>query len=176
MKHAGSNMLRGEEIGHIVDDLIETVEKEVQAFQHLHEVLLDQQVSILKGNSALVSESNEQVEQIVHETQDLEAKWKNRSRDLSQYCETDGDMRLQQIIPLVELKYASRLEELREILQTLMAKVHSTNKCNKILLERSVRFVERYIHMLTGKVDNLPSYGPNGRTSKPDASLFHGVG
>jgi len=176
MEQAGAKMLRGEEIGLIVEDMIKTVEEEVAAFQRLHDVLMNQQVSIMKGNPVSVSESTEEVDRLVHETKGLEAQWRGRTRDLSRYLETDGEIPLPELIPLVEFRYAQRLEELREILGTLITKVQSTNKRNKRLLEQSMRFVERYINMLTGKGGHLPSYGPNGRSAKPDSSVYHGLG
>ena len=175
MKTKRSSAHQTEEVGQIVEDLIQTVEKEVAAYQHLHDALLDQQASILNGHADSVSASNERVEMIAHETRELERSWKGRSRDLSQFLDLGEDVRLSQIIPLVEQRYAGRLEELREMLLSLTTKVQSTNKRNKLLLERSVLFVDRCMHLLTGGSDSGPSYGRDGRTLRNGSSIFHGV-
>ena len=176
MQQAASQMLHGEEISMIVEDLIQTVEKEVEAFRCLHKVLQDQRASIMRGDSETVSESNERVNVLVAETKNLEAEWNVHTRDLAEYLDREGEIRLGELIPLVESQYALRLTELREILQTLINKVQLTNKHNKQLLERSVRSIERYMGLLRGDTGILPSYGPTGRTSRPDSSIYQGIG
>jgi flagellar biosynthesis/type III secretory pathway chaperone len=171
-----SNTLRGEEIGHIVEDLIQTVEQEVEAFKHLHQTLLDQQKSILKADSDSVSESSETIEKIVLETRKLETDWKGRSKALSQAADSEEDLRLHTLIPMVERRYAIRLEELYQMLQMMMAKVHSTNRHNRLLLERSLHFVKRNMQILTGASNGLASYGPDGKSSNRDDACFQGLG
>jgi len=167
---------REEEITQIVEDLIVTVEKEVQTFQKLHVTLLEQQRSLLSGGAEAVVEKNAEVDTLVSVTKNLRNDWKTQSRSLSAALKSEGDLRLEQIIPLVEVKYANRLTELREMLLSLREKVKTTNQRNRVLLERSIRYVDRCMYMLTGNTGQLQGYGPGGKCAKDRSHIFQGQG
>lgn len=164
-----------DEVGRIVANLTETVEKEVKAFHALFDVLMGQQASILQGDAESVSKSNEEVERIVSETKQLENEVRGKSRILSEHFDADEDLSLSRIIPLVEDRYAARLSELRELLITLHAKIQRTNQRNSYLLENSLRFIDESSRILAGGISGDISYSKEGKTERKESSLFSGM-
>lgn len=164
------------EIGQIVRDLIQNIEQEVNGFQSLLDALLDQQASILKGDAESVSKSNETVELIVAQTEALERERVGKSDDLSRILDMDEHLTLSEIIPLVEQSYARRLNEQKEMLETLSQKIQRTNERNRHLLSHSIQFVNKCLHLLCeGQVQGTV-YGRQGNTVKREVSVFQGIG
>lgn len=165
-----------EGIENIVKDLTSVVEEEVTAFQTLLDVLVEQQESIVKGDTNSVSSSNEEMETIVAETKRLEKERWGKSKDLSQYLNTDRALSISQIIPLIEEKYAHRLNELKKDLGSLSEKIQNTNKRNRYLLEHSLQFVNNCLHVLTQSQGGVHSYSREGKVDVRETSLYSGLG
>lgn len=163
-------------IGNVVKDLTHVIEKEVTAFQSLLDVLVEQQASIVKGDTDSVTTSNEEVEKIVTETMKLERARLEKSLDISRSLNTKEQLSVSQIIPLVEEKYASRLNELKNDLSVLTGKIQSTNKRNRYLLEHSLQFVNKCLRVLTQGQGSAHSYSKKGKVSMRENSLFSGIG
>ncbi len=164
-----------DEVGKIVENLTETVEKEVKAFHALLDVLIEQQASIVQGDAESVSKSNEEVERIVTETKLLEKEVRGRSRLLSEHLDAGEDLSLSRIIPLVEHRYSERLTELRELLITLHKKIQRTNQRNGFLLENSLRFIDESSKILAGGVTSDLSYSKEGKTQQSDKAMYTGI-
>lgn len=166
------------DIEKLVVNLAQIVEKEASAFQALLDTLLDQQASILKGDTVAVNLSNEKVEQIVAETRDLERQRLGETQSLGEqlFVEAEGQLSLSQVIPLVENRYASRLKELRELLVMLMGKVQKTNERNRFLLTNSLRFVDNCMRILVENQHQPTGYSRQGVRETTERSLFSGVG
>lgn len=164
-----------DEVERVLTDLTVVIEQEVRVFQSLLDTLLQQQASILKGDTVLVSRSSDDVERIMAETRVLEKTRRNKSRDLSRRFRTDDELTLTQLIPLVEEKYAERLDELKDILHELSSKIQTTNKHNQRLLEHSMKFVDHCIRMLVENKQAGVSYGPHGTVKAEQEPLFRGV-
>lgn len=167
-----------DDIGKLVANLTQIVEKETKAFQSLLDALLDQQASILKGDTAAVALSNEKVEQIVAETRALERQRLGETQSLGGQLSPDseGQMSLSRVIPLVEERYARRLQELREILIMLSQKIQKTNERNRFLLNNSLKFVDNCMRMLVESQHRATAYSRRGVLEGTERSLFSGVG
>ena len=163
-------------IGSVVKDLTHVIEKEVTAFQSLLDVLVEQQASIVKGDTDSVSLSNEEVEKIVTETMKLERARLEKSVDISRSLNVKKQLSVSQIIPLVEERYANRLNELKNDLSVLTGKIQSTNKRNRYLLEHSLQFVNNCLRVLTQGQGSVHSYSKKGKVEMKETSLYSGTG
>ncbi len=165
-----------DEVGTLIQDLNQIVEKEISAFQILLDALMEQQYSILEGDAMSVSLSSEEVERIVGRTKKLENERVGKSEEISHQLQSDSALTISQIIPMVEDKYASRLEELKATFLTLAEKVQNTNKRNRFLLENSLKFVDKSLKILMQSQGREVAYGRNGKLESPSSSMFSGVG
>lgn len=165
-----------DEIGRLVQDLTSVVEQEVKAFQSLLDALLEQQASILRGDSLSVTRSNEEVDAIVAETKILERTRQGKSLDISRMLNADEEMTLSEMLPFVEQRYANRLSELKQVLLTLSRKIESTNQRNQYLLEHSLRFVDNCLRVLVNGREGEIAYNPSGKVAVQETSLYSGVG
>ena len=166
------------DIGPLVAHLTLIVERETAAFQKLLDVLLEQQSSIVKGDSESVNETNEKVVQIMAETRVLTKERYEETHSIEKFLdvEIEESMNLMKLIPLVEGKYAKRLTELREILNMLLLKINKTSKQNSGLLDNSLKFVDQCMKHLVESQNSSTAYGPNGEIGSKEKSLFSGVG
>ena len=165
-----------DEVGILIQDLSQIVEKEISAFQILLDALMEQQYSILEGDAMSVSLSSEEVERIVGRTKKLENERRGKSEEISLQLNSDSGLTLSQIVPLVEDKYASRLQELKETFLALAEKVQNTNKRNRFLLENSLKFVDKSLKILIQSQRREVAYSRNGKMESPASSMFSGVG
>ncbi|MCK5145264.1 flagellar protein FlgN [bacterium] len=166
------------DMGKLVSNLAEIVEKETEAFQLLLSALLDQQANIIKGDTDAVTASNEKVEQLMAETRVLGKQRIGETQSLGQRLHPDDDekLSLSQVIPLVEDRYARRLGELREILVMLMKKIQKTNERNRFLLSNSLDFVDNCMRLLMQNQQKANAYSRHGVMDTPQESMFSGVG
>lgn len=165
-----------DEVGLLIQDLSQIVEKEIGAFQVLLDALMEQQYSILEGDAMSVSLSSEEVERIVGRTKKLEHERRGKSEEISQQLNSESALTISQIIPLVENKYANRLKELKETFLSLAEKIQNTNKRNRFLLENSLKFVDKSLKILIQSQGREVAYGRNGKIESHSSSMFRGVG
>lgn len=163
----------------VVQELTQIVEREVKAFQSLLEALVAQQQSIIKGDALSVSISSEEVERIVARTKELERERTGKSREITKQLDVEKELTLTQLIPLVEERYADRLQELKEMVIHLSKKIQTTNERNRFLLENSLRFVDKSLRILMegrGARGVSDAYDKNGKVGASSVTVFRGVG
>jgi len=162
----------------VVSNVTSIVEEEATAFKALLEELLLQQTSILNGDSDKVEKTNQKVAEIVANTRKLENDRVEELKVLSAHLqvEIEDALNLTTLIPLVEQRYARRLEELKDILLILMDKIQSTNKRNAYLLDHSLEFVYNCMEVLVAGHQPNDTYSSNGKTLKNKRALYRGVG
>lgn len=165
-----------DDIGRLVRDLTDVIEREVRAFQSLFEALREQQELIIRGDVQSISQSNEEVEAIVLETRKLERERCGKSNDISRCLDMEEELTLSQIIPHVEQHYADRLEKLRNVLEVLSQKIKNTNDRNRYLLDHSLQFVDKCLRVLVGGREGDVAYDRMGTVEVRDTSLYKGIG
>ena len=104
-------------IEQLVKELTEIVEDEVNAYKLLLDTLVEQQSAIIRGDSEFVSKSDIEVKEIMNRTKELGRQRKGTSEKFSNYLELNRDIRLDDILPHIEKKYAKRLKEFKNILE-----------------------------------------------------------
>ncbi len=172
--HRADNQI--DEVGKLIEELNQVVEKEITAFQGLLDALIEQQHSIIEGDAMSVSLSSEEVERMVSRTKQLESERKDKSMVISQHFDSEESMTLSQIIEKVESEYAERLSELKQMFVALAEKVQTTNKRNRFLLENSLKFVDESLKILMQTQGKEMAYGRNGKMESPSRSYFSGLG
>lgn len=138
-------------IEQLVKELIGIVEDEVNAYNLLLDALVEQQSEILNGDTHSNSESHTEVKEIRQRTEELKNQMRCTSGKFSQYLHIDREIKLNDIIPRIEKKYAKRLNEFKDILEILSGKVESTNKRNQQLLENSLQFIDSCLRQLVSE-------------------------
>jgi len=164
------------EMEKLINELTSVVEQEVEAFRTLLDGLLEHQTSIVRGDTESVSKSLQKVEKLVKETRKIKDEVKGKKKDLAKVLKVDGNISIEQIVPMVEDRYAARLNELRDMLRTLSGKISEANSRNLYLLNHSLRFVDNCIRMLAQGGDQRISYSKRGTLPAKESSLYSGIG
>ena len=164
-----------DDIGPIIESLTRIVEREVEAFQALLEALESQQASIVRGDTDSVTADTERVETLVGETRNLEQERWGQSLVLSKRMMVEQKLTLTKLIPLVEKKYADRLEALRSMLMGLAEKIRDTNEHNRRLLAQSLEFVDRSLRFLV-ESKNPIAYSKRGMMQSVGSPMYKGLG
>lgn len=138
-------------IEQLVEELTAIVEDEVHAYNLLLDTLAEQQSAILRRDIYLPSNSDIEVKKIRKKTEELRNQRKNTSEKFSPYLDIDREIKLNDIIPCIEKKYAKRLNEFKDILEILSKKVQSTNKRNQFLVENSLKFINTCLRRLVSE-------------------------
>ena len=147
-----------------LDELVALVDKEVKVFQELNVALIDQYKSVLQENVDEVWNNVSKVRELVEQTKILELdRKKTTSQVSSQLGATSHEPSLSELIPMIEDKYAKRLNELRDLLIKLSERIKTTNLRNKNLLNRSLRMVNKKIKLLTGGINSSALYTETGK-------------
>ena len=153
-----------------VQDLIKMVEEEIRLFQSFLDILTSQQQSIANGDLAEILNSKQRAEEIVYKTQNLK---KIKDATLAQNPIGDRSISsVEQVIPLVESYYGTRLAELRETLLTTIKKVKYASKASRHLLSKSLNFVERHIELYNSRQSGAKQYGNDGKTKSEKHTLI----
>jgi flagellar biosynthesis/type III secretory pathway chaperone len=163
------------DIDPIIESLTRIVEREVQAFTTLLEALEAQQASIVQGDTEAVSVTTERVENLVGETRNLEQERWGQSIALSKRMAVEQKLTLTALIPMVEKKYADRLDALRSMLVELAERIRDTNEHNRRLLAQSLDFVDRSLRTLTEN-RNPVAYSKKGLMQTAGTSMYRGLG
>ncbi|MCD6115739.1 flagellar protein FlgN [bacterium] len=164
------------EMEKLINELTSVVEQEVEAFRILLDGLLEHQTTIVRGDTESVSKSLHKVEKLVKETRKIKDEVRGKKNDLAKVLNVDGNIPIEQIVPMVEERYAERLNELRNMLNALSGKISEANSRNLYLLNHSLRFVDNCIKMLAQGGDQQVSYSKRGIMASREASLYNGIG
>lgn len=162
---------------HVLSSLIKLVEREVQAFRELLDLLTQQRDCIIDRRMDALRSTVEQEEALIEETRELERQRKEQVEVLSDRLGSPGQtMTLAQIIEVVEGTYALRLSELRDSLLTMMRKLQVANERNRFLIEHALSYVDHHIRLLTGQGPEGTPYTQQGtRDSELRSSLVNRV-
>ncbi|RMF66786.1 MAG: flagellar protein FlgN [Calditrichaeota bacterium] len=148
----------------IVEQLIEVISREIEAFQRLLQTLHQKQRAIVEGEIGRLNEHVQTESKLANETKTLEAERLRRTRELAQSLSMeDLNPKLSQIIQKVEKKYAQRLAEQRELLRGLAQKIQNLNKNNQFLLDYSLKFIEENMRLLLSSNDQFTVYKKDGK-------------
>jgi len=161
---------------HLIHELTTVVEREVSAFRILLDGLLEHQQSIVHGSSEAVSESQQKVEKLVFETRKIRNELEGKKQTIADALNVDGGSTVTEMLAMVEGEYVSRLTEMKDMLNTLSAKIHETNSRNQYLLNHSLRFVDSCMKTLVQGGRAGVAYSKGGTVQSGQSSLYRGIG
>ncbi len=157
----------------IVEELIEVIAREVDAFNGLLQTLHDRQRAIVEGQFDRVDLTVADENRIAGETRTLQAERVERSHKVAEYLEMENlNPKFGELIDKVEKRYAERLRAQRDLLCNLFERIQNMNENNQFLLNHSLNVLEENMELLFAsnaslKKDDKVKKGPD--TSKvPD--------
>ncbi|HEX9654801.1 MAG TPA: flagellar export chaperone FlgN, partial [bacterium] len=104
---------------------------------------------------------------LARETRALEEERVERTRALAKKLDIKNlNPRLSEIIQKVEKQYARRLQEQRDLLRSLVQKIHNLNQSNQFLLNYSLKFIEKTMEILLNGSDRASMYKKDGKLGK----------
>ncbi len=151
----------------IIEELIDVIAEEIEAFNELLVTLHDKQRAIVEGEIEQLNTTVELETKLANETKSLEALRLNKSQKLAEQLEMDSlNPKLGEIIDQVEKKYAQRLSDQRNLLRTLVGKIQVLNKSNQFLLDYSLEFIEKSMAVLLSGTEPMSIYKKDGKMLK----------
>ena len=135
----------------LIDELIQTLEKENKAYQELHVLSTQKTDIIVKGDIQALTDIVEK-EQILmtNQVQPLEKKRRECTNDIATVISRKPeDLTLSKLIELMgsQPETQKRLSEVRDKLQDTMKQMVKVNDMNKVLLKESLELVEFDINL-----------------------------
>ncbi|MDD3732102.1 MAG: flagellar protein FlgN [candidate division Zixibacteria bacterium] len=156
----------------MVNKLIEIISKEAALFESFLE-LLERQKEMLVAND--LKGLNEVVE--CQREKLIESKLLNKQREelvaaIKASRAIDGDLTVTRLLKLVDENQASRLTQLRDIINSLNEKITDARNANAMLLNHSREFIARTMEMLS-KINNPDNiYARDGRNEKQGSNIM----
>lgn len=151
----------------IIEELIDVIAEEIEAFNQLLVTLHDKQRAIVEGEIERLNTTVEHESKLAMETKSLEALRLDKSQKLAEQLEMESlNPKLSEIIEKVEKRYAQRLSEQRDLLRTLVKKIQVLNKSNQFLLDYSLKFIEESMAVLLSGAEPKNIYKKDGKMLK----------
>ena len=151
----------------ILEELTAVMSKEIEAFNELLATLHEKQRAIVEGEIEQLNKSVQDEGKLARETRALEEERVERTRALAKKLDIKNlNPRLSEIIQKVEKQYARRLQEQRDLLRSLVQKIHNLNQSNQFLLNYSLKFIEKTMEILLNGSDRASMYKKDGKLGK----------
>ena len=147
--------------------LVEIVKKEVEAFQELLDTMESEQSALvmhdLEGIEAAVARQRE----IAEEAGALERTRVRLITEISEELgESTSELTLKRLIERIQGPESQRLGEMRETLMGMHEKVQNANRHNALLINQSMKYVDKSLQILTGEGPQAGVYKQTGKVSK----------
>ncbi len=145
--------------------LIEVINAEIRVFNHLLEVLQQEQRALLDDDLAGIGASIAAKQEAAEEARQLEAERALVVRKLSGQLDLDpGNSTLARLIGAVEGWQGEELARMRQTLLELNQKIRAANESNAFLIRQSMRYTERCLDILAGQPGKV--YGQFGKARR----------
>ena len=147
----------------IIEELIQTISSEIDAFNEFLKTLREKQRAIVEGAVDRLNKSVEDESKLANQTKMLEAERIERTKKLAEKLEMENlNPKLSEIIEKVEEKYAQRLTEQRNLLRSVVQNIQNLNKSNQYLLSYSLDYVEKSMQILLSGHETTNLYREDG--------------
>ena len=152
-----------EEVEEWVFELVKLMEKEIDTFQSFLQTLSDLQKSIVGGDLKEIFNTSEKAETILSHAKSISGTRQEKIRDVASANKIEHDViTLDRIIPLVEKRYAERLNALRDTLKSTLEKVKYSSLATRRLLTHSLSYVNKNIDLVISKDRKMMLYNNHG--------------
>jgi len=147
----------------IIRELVQTVSKEIDAFNRLLSTLRNKQKAIVEGELEKLKNHVDDENKLITETKGLEADRISTTQALAEELSlSSATPKLTDIIDNVESKYAERLREQRDLLKSILGEIRDLNDNNQFLINYSLSFIENNMRMIMTGKEELPVYRKDG--------------
>lgn len=151
----------------LVVKLIEVVNAEIRVFNHLLEVLQQEQRALLDDDLQGIEASIAAKQEAAEEARRLESERTLVAQKLARRLELEpGNSTLARLIEAVEGWQGEELTRMRQTLLELNQKIRSTNENNAFLIRQSMRYTDRCLDILSGQPGNRGVYGQFGKARR----------
>ncbi len=156
-----------------IEDLISILEKETLLYQDFIHILREERESI-------ASFSVEHLDGVVKKKIELVEAIREAEGTRGAIVESMGDtlnvrnleFTMSYLIGILNEPHAGRLRNCAKKLSHVMAEVSEFNKGNGVLIERSLRYINDSIHILSDLIEDKPTYSPSSSNFNPVQSAF----
>ena len=157
----------------VAQRLKQHLESEGRAYGQLQSILAEEQSALVNWSIADLKEIEEKKEEVLSKIQTLERRRHRFLQSIREELEALGlplnanqeNIRLTDIIVLLDQQDASRLRNLQEELATTVENVKDANYKNQVLLRRSMEIVNANLNIYAQSEKLAKTYNSSGKTS-----------
>ena len=155
----------------LVLKLIEIVNAEIRSFNHLLELLQQEQAAIVADDLEGIESSIAAQKEVAAEAQALEAGRIQVVEKVTRRLNMEpGNATLARLLEVLEKQQGEELARMRETLLELNEKIRATNENNAFLIRQSTRYTERCLEILAGNPGGQGMYGQFGKARRNGSS------
>jgi len=148
-----------------VIELIDIINEEIRLFNHLLQLMQEEQTALVEDDLAGIDASVMGQQQVATEAHLLEARRLQVVAELSMRMNGVGEnVNLARLIEVLEGGQGEELGRMRETLLELNQKIRSVSENNAFLIRQSMRYTDRCLDILAGQPLGQGMYGKFGRT------------
>lgn len=128
----------------LIEDLIDTLQKEYEIYQQLVPVVEQKTQVIVKNDLSALQEITAKEQAAIDKIGSLEHKREAVMKDIRTVINRKGDLNLQTLIKLInkQPKEQATLAQLHDNLKSMMQRLVSANNRNKSLIKHSLEMIE----------------------------------
>lgn len=151
-------------IDQLLSELITILEEEVEEFNKLLDLLLDQKSLLVDGNFEDLYPNMKKQENLTLKMKNLEINRRQKAKLLAQKLSIPiEELTITRLTQMVGDKYLVKLYKLKESLTSVVDKINYINKENKLLMEHALRIIRENIKHLVGIGDLKSLYDKSGK-------------
>lgn len=153
----------------LLDKLLRILEEQVAIFKTLLTILKEEESAIVLSDFKMLNEILKKKEDEVLKHRFLEVKREKIIQKITPYMGVSAsDLTLSNLAKRIDEPYARQLRECCDELEKLMQAIHTINRKNKTLVERSLQLVKDSLSLLDNIITPSPVYYNTGRLTNSD--------
>ena len=156
--------------------LVELVQKEVEMFQALLDLMESEQKALIVQDVAEIEKTVSSQREVAVNAVALERARTKLVAELSQELgETASELTLKSLIDRIEGEHSNHLGEMRETLIAMHEKIQNANKQNALLIKQSMKYVDKSLQILAGDGPETGVYAQSGKIPKSGRTVLNEV-
>jgi|GEM_PF-5799863 len=155
----------------LYDDVIESLRLEISLCHKLSTVVEEKLEAIVKVDAEIISRTAKEEESLAFELSDITSLRVFNTSRLAKHLDAAENIRLGELLELMEGSYKAQISELRTELIDVGTKVKRTNDMNRKILEGSQQRITDYFKQACKSTDG--TYTSSGESNKRQVSFFN---
>jgi len=154
-------------LNELITQLIEMINREVESFERMLDLLLSEQDSIVRNDVETLQENLHEQEVLVSDIRSLEQERVKLTKAIShQIGMKPGELTLRKLACRLKGIEATKLQDVGDSLLQLQRKIQTTNRNNQILIEQSLRCIDQTLDIFTGGKGSPELYVKTGKKAQ----------